>query len=132
MQYTQAYIDELYDLDPHRLFCFDESGFKMPDSGNLKYGYSPVGVRCLEISRYVQTPNVMLNLMISTRGVGYANTIQGASTGMDFVSFFEQALDSVNEDGSPILKAGDTIVVDNCPSQPACPWFKTVVRRTRD
>ena len=71
----------------------------------------------------MNTPNVTLNLLIGTGGIEYANTIQGASTGMDFLNFFQEASENVNLDtGEPILPAGDTIVVDNCPthhSQPA-------------
>ena len=91
MTYSQAYIDELFSRDPHRLKNFDESGFKMPDSCNPKYGYAPKGVRCLEISRYHQTPNITLNLLISTGGVEYANTLEGGSTGMDFLKKCQDA-----------------------------------------
>ena len=42
---------------------------------------------------------------------------------MDFVNFFHEAAANVNPlTGEPILQAGDTVVVDNCPthhSQPA-------------
>lgn len=123
MNYSQAFIDELYSRNPHQIKYFDESGFKVPDSCNPTYGYAPIGVRAVEIHRYHQTPNVTLNLLIGTGGVEYFNTLQGASTGMDFLSFFDDASRNVNlNTGEPILMAGDTIVVDNCPthhSQPA-------------
>ena len=94
----------------------------MPDSGNPHYGYAPKGVRCIEISRYQQTPSVTLNLMIGSGVVQYANTIQGTTAGIDFVNFFQEAFESVHETGERILTAADTIVVDNCPthhSEPA-------------
>ena len=102
----------------------------MPDSGNPRYGYAPKGIRCVEITRYHQTPSVTLNLMISTRGVEYTNTLDGASSGVDFVNFFDEASQNVHENGEPILKAGDTIVVDNCPTHHAHP--ARVLRRWLD
>ena len=116
MQYSQAYIDELFARNPHRIKFFDESGFKMPDSCNPKYGYAPKGVRCCEVSRYHQTPNVTLNLLISTSGIEYANTVDGASAGIDFLNFFQETSQNTHDNGEPILQAGDTIVVDNCPT----------------
>jgi hypothetical protein len=57
-----------------------------------------------------------LNLMVSTTGVSYANIVHGASTGDIFLDFFGQALHNVNMDGEPILRNGDCVVVDNCPT----------------
>ncbi len=116
LAYTQAFMDELYSRDPHTLKFFDEAGFKIPDSIIPTYGYSQKGVRCVVIERYAQSPNYTLNLMLGTSGVMYANTVDGASTGLDVVNFFHEAVNSYQPNGEPILQVGDTVVMDNCPT----------------
>ena len=88
MDYSQAYLGELYSLNPHRIKFFDESGFKTPDSWNSTYGYTPKGVRAIEMSRYMQSSNVTLNLLISTSGVEYANTFTRNSYWNRFLELF--------------------------------------------
>ena len=59
--YTQAFVDVLHRTDPNRIKFFDESGFKLPDVCNPRYGHSLKGERAIEILRYSKTPNVTLN-----------------------------------------------------------------------
>ena len=116
LQYTQAYINDLQTKNVHQLKFFDESGFQLPDTCNPQYGHAPKGSRCVEINRYAHRPNVTLNLLLGTSGVLYANTVQGASTGLDYLNFFTEAMDASQPNGEPVLSAGDSIVVDNCPT----------------
>lgn len=114
--YTQNYIDVILTLNPHTVKFMDESGFQFPETCNPKYGHSAKGTRCVQICRYAPRPNVTLNLLLGTSGVLYANTVNGASTGMDYMNFFTEAMSATKPDGDPVLMAGDTIVIDNCPT----------------
>lgn len=82
------FIDVLHRTDVNRITFFDESGFKLPDVCNPKYGHSLKGERAIEIHRYTQTPNVTLNLLISFQGVSYANILQGPSDTDTYLQFF--------------------------------------------
>ena len=42
----------------------------------------------------------------------FSRTLHGASN-EEYINFFRQVLDSFDDDGPPILQAGDIIVVDN-------------------
>jgi transposase len=49
--YTQIFMNYLNAQDPYRVKFFDEAGIKLPDQCTRKYGHSPVGQRCVEITR---------------------------------------------------------------------------------
>ena len=65
---SQAFVDVLHRTDPNRIKFFNESGFKLPDVCNPRYGHSLKGERAIEVLKYAQTPNVTLNLLISFTG----------------------------------------------------------------
>lgn len=115
MTYIQVFIDVLHRTDVKRIKFFDESGFKLPDVCNPKYGHSLKGERAIEIHRYAQTPNVTLNLLISFQGVSYANILQGPSDTDTYLQFFFNAVNSTTNQGNFALKPGDLVIVDNCP-----------------
>ena len=79
------------------------------------YGHSLVGEKCVEVGRFVENPNLTLNLLVSLDGVSHFNFIDGTSNTDTFVAFWEEAAESYSEDGMPALEPGDIIVVDNCP-----------------
>ena len=111
--YCQSYVDFVSAIDPYRVKFFDETGFKLPDCANPKYGHSVRGSPCVEIMRNTQTPNVSLNLLCGLNGIMYANTIDGASNTVEFLNFFHEASQHTQPGGQPILEYGDYIVVDN-------------------
>lgn len=115
LQYTQAYMQELFTRDVHHLKFFDEAGF-CPTSNHPNYGWSQKGVRCIDVRRYADNPHFTLNLMIGTEGVTYANVVQGATDGEQLVEFFGQATQRLGENGEPFLRNGDVVVMDNCPT----------------
>ena len=90
--------------------------FNSVKSRLLQYGRSPRGIRGVEVVRYHQRPHYTLNLLIGTGGVSFANVVDGATTGADFVDFFGQAVNNVDNIGEPILRNGDCVIVDNCPT----------------
>ncbi|KAK3737218.1 hypothetical protein QZH41_001818 [Actinostola sp. cb2023] len=59
------YIAEQFgDEDPRRLKFFDEAGVKYPDIGTRLYGHAPIGERCIEVVRKVESPNSTVNLIV--------------------------------------------------------------------
>lgn len=116
MAYTQVFIDVLHNINPNRLKFFDESGFQLPGCCNPTYGHSRKGERAVEVHRYQRTPNVTLNLLIGVAGVSYANIIDGASNTDTFLNFFDEALNSTDNNGDLCLSPGDLVIVDNCPT----------------
>ena len=114
IDYCQDFLDYISTVDPYKLKFFDESGNKLPDVGNPKYGHSLVGTPCVEILRNAQTPNISLNLLCGADKLMYANTVDGATNTLKFLEFFNEASHNFQPDGRPVLEYGDHIVLDNC------------------
>ena len=86
----------------------------MPDVGNRLYGHTPVGERCVEVIRRLETQNTTFNLLVSLNGTEYNNLIDGATDTMQFLNFFKEAANAVNfETRTPALEVGDIVVMDN-------------------
>ena len=103
--YCQACIDYISTVDLYCLKFFDETGLKLPNVANPRYGHSLVGERCVEIS---------CNLMCGLENIMYANTVGGATDTIRFLQFFHEASQNIQADGRPILEYGDHIIMDNC------------------
>lgn len=114
VDYCQDFLNYMSTINPHRIKCFDEAGFKLPDVGRPNYGHSLVNTPCLEVGRYLSTPNVTLNLLMGIEGVLYANTEDGASDTASFLNFWGEVGQSLMSNGQSILQYGDIIVLDNC------------------
>ena len=115
MAYTQLFINYISSKDLTKIKFFDEAGIKTPGVGTRLYGNSPVGTRCVEITRKAESPNATLNLLISVDGPVYFNVIDGATNTIQFWNFFLEASEAVDEfSGRPAIEVGDTIVMDNC------------------
>ena len=55
-----------------------------------------------------------LNLVVRLNGL-YADVVNGASNTQNYLEFWNDAATyGQNTDGSPILSAGDIVIVDNC------------------
>jgi len=74
VNYCQDFLDYMSTVDPCKIKCFDEAGFKMPDVANPNYGNSAVGEPCIEVKRYMDAPNVTLQVLAGVEGILYANT----------------------------------------------------------
>jgi len=46
-------------------------------------------------------------------GILYANTVDGATTTLDFLEFFGEASNNFLPSGEPVLRYGDRILLDN-------------------
>ena len=97
----------------YRIKFFDEAGFRLPDVSRPNYGHSIINTPCVEVGRYLTTPNVTLNLLIGLEGILYANTENGASNTLTFLNFWGEAAQNRMPNGQPILEYGDIIVFDN-------------------
>ena len=93
--YTQLYLDYVSQKDPNKIKFFDESGFRLPNAGLRRYGYSQVGESCVEVQRYMATPNITLNFLAGVEGVKYANIVEGATNTIEFLRFFEEAANAI-------------------------------------
>lgn len=114
VNYCQNFLNFMSCVNPYRVKCFDESGFRMPDFCRPSYGHSVVNTPCVEIGRYINAPNVTLNLLIGLQGVLYANTENGATDVQTFLNFWGETAVNALPNGRPILEYGDIILMDNC------------------
>ena len=115
VNYAQDFLNFISQVDPYRLKFFDEMGVNMNDC-NKRYGHSLKNTPCIEVGRFMKSPNITLNFLGGLDGVMYANTVNGASDTVEFLNFFAEASRSFQPDGNPVLMAGDIIVLDNCPT----------------
>ena len=114
MLYTQIFINYLSSKDPRKIKFFDESGVKTPNIGTRRYGHAPIGKRCVEVIRKVESPNVTLNLLVSLDGPAYYNLVDGSTNTAKFLTFFSEASEATNmSTGRPAIEVGDIIVMDN-------------------
>ena len=93
--------------DPYKIKCFDEAGLKMPHVANPNYGHSAV------VKRYIDAPNVTLQVLAGVEGLLCANTVDGATTARDFLEFFGEASNNFLPNGQPVLRYGGHILLDN-------------------
>jgi transposase len=115
--YTQLFVDYLSSKDPWKIKFFDEAGVKLPYVGSRSYGHSPLGMRCVEVVRKCESPNITLNLLASLNGPEYYNLINGPTNTVCFLEFFQEASEAVNIlNARPCLEVGDIVVMDNLSS----------------
>ena len=112
LEYTQQFIDFVFAQDPSKLKFMDEAGIKHIH-GNKVYGHAPVGKRAVTVSKFINSQNNTLSLLLGMHGVCYAKFIPGASNTAEFIQFFAEAVEANTEDGIPGLLPGDIIIVDN-------------------
>ena len=112
-QWTDEFLDYITQRDPATINFFDESGITLTTS-NRKYGANYRGKRAIELQRYSSNANYTINLLHSMCGVDYFNVIPGTSNTEEMLSFFIEAVDHQQNDGTDILIEGDVVVMDNC------------------
>ena len=77
------------------------------------FSHSAVSEPCIEVKRYMNAPNVTLQVLPVVEGILYANTVDGATTTLDFLEFFGEASNNFLPNGEPVLRYGDHILQDN-------------------
>ena len=94
----------------------DEIGFRLPEAGLRHYGFSPVGVSCVEVQRYIACPYIPINFLAGVDGVKYTNTLDGATNTLQFLRFFFEASHVTDiHTGRPAWEVGDLVIVNNLP-----------------
>ena len=106
------YLAVCTSIDPRTMHFFDECSV-VKTTGNRNYGNSTIGCLAVEVQRYATNATFTVNLLHNMVGIGHVNLLPGPSNGLELLNFFAEAL---QEDifGNPLLKDGDTVIVDNC------------------
>ena len=111
---TLEYIMQMSKLDPLQVHFFDESSFKMT-TGNRIYGHALKGSPAIEVKCYSSNCIYIVNLLQSIFDITNYGILNGASNGLEMLTFFNQSLDLVDDVyGNPVIANGDTVVMDNC------------------
>ena len=107
------YLTVCATIDPRTMHFFDESSV-VKTTGNRHYGHSRIGHPALEVQRYASNATFTVNLLHNMYGVGHVNLLPGPSNGLELLNFFAEALEEEDFFGNPLLKVGDTVIMDNC------------------
>ncbi|XP_068738167.1 uncharacterized protein [Montipora capricornis] len=107
------YLDVCSTLDSTSMHFFDEYSV-VKTTGNRTYGHSQIGSPAVEIQRYASNATFTVNLLHSIFGVSHVNVINGPSNGLELLNFFAEALEEKDVLDNPVLKDGDTVIMDNC------------------
>ena len=107
------YLSVCSTLDPTSMHFFDECSV-IKTTGNRHYGHSLIGKPATEVQRYASNANHTVNLLHSIFGIDHANILIGPSNGLELLNFFQECLQIEDMFGNPVLKPGDTVIMDNC------------------
>ena len=111
--YVQEFLEFLHGIDPAKVKFFDEASVNV-STGNTFYRHSFKGTNAVEIlSGQARGSNYTLNLLCGLEGVLYANTVLGGADTIDFLNFWNEAVECTTPNGLPVLENGDIIVCDN-------------------
>ena len=108
-----GYLTVCSTLNPTTMHFFDECSV-IKTTENRHYGHSVFGSPATEVQRYASNANYTLNLLHGIFGTEHANVLTGPSSGLELINFFQEALEIENMFGNPVLKQGDTVIMDNC------------------
>ena len=84
LNYYQDFIRFMSRVDPYRIKFRDEASFALSDCALEKYGHSPAGEKCIEISRHVAGPKVSLLLLIGMDGIPCQSSKSDGIQGFEF------------------------------------------------
>ena len=66
-------------------------------------------------TQIMEGPNHTVNLLIGLDGTKFSTVLTGPSDTFSYINFWHEAMNAYSDNGQPVLKPGDIIVVDNCP-----------------
>ncbi|XP_028408206.1 uncharacterized protein LOC114530785 [Dendronephthya gigantea] len=107
------YLTVFLTIDPTTMHFFHECSV-IKTTGNRHYGLSAVGSPAIEVQRYASNANYTVNLLHGIFGIEHANILTGPSNGLEVINFFQEAVEVEDMFGNPMLKQGDTVIMDNC------------------
>ena len=99
-----AWLDGQLDLDPDRLVFIDETAA----ATNMvrPYGRSPRGERCRILAPHGHYKTTTVTAALRTSGLVATTLFDGATSGERFLTYVSDTL-------VPVLKRGDTVILDN-------------------
>ena len=112
-QRLMEYLTACSTIDPTSMHFFDECSV-IKTTGNRMYGHSKIGSPAVEIQRYASNATYTVNLLHSIFGISHVNILNGPSNGLELLNFFAEALEEKDILENPVLKQGDTVIMDNC------------------
>ena len=68
----------------------------------------------MEVQRYASNATFTVNLLHNMYGVGHVNLLPGPSNGLEPLNFLAEASEEEEFFVNPLLKVGDTVIMDNC------------------
>ena len=107
------YLTACSTIDPTSMHFFDECSV-IKTTGNRRYGHSQIGAPAVEIQRYASNAYYTVNLLHSIFGISHVNVLNGPSNGLELLNFFAEAVEEKDVLENPVLKQGDTVIMDNC------------------
>lgn len=103
----QAWCERQPEFDPERLFFVDESGLSTKMA--RMRGWAPKGQRCRASIPHGHWKTTTFVGALSLSGIGAPMLLDGAMDGEAFLDWCEQML-------APLLKPGDSVIMDNLPA----------------
>lgn len=100
----QAWFDGQPDLDPDRLVFLDETAATTTMA--RRYGRAPLGERCRLAVPLGHRKTTTITAALRTTGLVAAAMFDGATNGERFRRYVAETL-------APVLRPGDTVVLDN-------------------
>ena len=110
-------------IDPYCIKSFDKAGFKLPDVSKPSYRHAAKGLPCIEIRRHLDAPNVTLQLLIGLDGIMLADIVDDNTGAIEFLNFYEQAMDARQPNGTPTMMFGDHVLLDSHSAQHGAAGF---------
>jgi transposase len=102
-----AWFEDQLDLDPDRLVFLDETATNTKMA--RRYGRAPRGERCRVAVPFGHWKTITVTAGLRASGLTAIALLDGPMTGDRFRSYVEDTL-------VPILKRGDTVILDNLPA----------------
>ncbi len=102
-----AWFDGQLDLDPERLVFIDETA--AATNMARRYGRAPRGARCRLVVPHGHTKTTTVTAALRASGLIATALCDGATNGARFLAYVSDVL-------APVLKRGDTVILDNLPA----------------
>ena len=67
-----------------------------------------------KVQKYASNATLTVNLLVNIDGISHIDILAGPSNGLTLLNFFGGAIEQVDYVGNPMIKQGDTIMMDNC------------------
>ena len=104
MKAREAWFEGQPDLDPERVVFLDETA--TATNMERRYGWAPLGKRCRIAVPHGHYKTTTVTAALRASGPFAVDLVDGATNGARFLSYVTDKL-------GPVLKPGDTVIMDN-------------------